>query len=66
MPGPMRRDPDAKKLEYLPVSGPTTNRMPMGRAHYWQVASAVLYFASPAAGFVTGQALAVDGGVLIS
>ena len=44
-----------------------TGRTPLGRlAEPEEVAGAVLYFASPAAGCVTGQILFVDGGVSAS
>jgi NAD(P)-dependent dehydrogenase (short-subunit alcohol dehydrogenase family) len=40
------------------------NRIPLGRiADPKDVVGAVLFFASPAAGFVTGQVLYVDGGI---
>jgi gluconate 5-dehydrogenase len=39
-------------------------RIPLGRvAEAEEVAAAVLYFCTPAAGFVTGQVLYVDGGI---
>jgi NAD(P)-dependent dehydrogenase (short-subunit alcohol dehydrogenase family) len=43
------------------------NRVPLGRiADPKDVVGAVLFFASPAAGFVTGQVLYVDGGITAS
>jgi NAD(P)-dependent dehydrogenase (short-subunit alcohol dehydrogenase family) len=46
-------------------SGPILSRTPMGR---WgkpeEVADAVVFLASPAARFITGAILAVDGGYL--
>ena len=53
----------------LPVRGPalTEGRRPMGRrAQPSELAQAILFMASPAASFVTGQLLAVDGGFLVS
>jgi gluconate 5-dehydrogenase len=42
-------------------------RIPLGRiADPKDVVGPVLFFASPAAGFVTGQALYVDGGITAS
>lgn len=53
----------------LPMVGPARGegRRPMGRmAQPVEIARAVLFFASPASSFVTGQLLAVDGGYMVS
>ena len=51
----MSRDPSFREGEIA--------RTPLGRLGTPEdVAGAVVYFASPAAGFVTGQLLLVDGG----
>ncbi len=51
----MRRDPAFREVEVA--------RTPLGRlASPEDVAAAAVFFASPAAGFITGQTLMVDGG----
>lgn len=47
-------------------TGPGIRRPPLGFCEPRDIASAVLYFATPAARFVTNQALAVDAGFSIS
>lgn len=47
-----------------PMAGP--NRALLGRGEMIDVASAVLFLVSPASRYVTGQALAVDGGFFLS
>lgn len=52
-----------------PVSGPLTQpgRMPLGRVGNGDdIAAAALFLASPAASYITGQFLAVDGGFQVS
>lgn len=50
------------------LGGPATQpgRLMLGMGSAEDVASAIVYLASPAARFVTGQMLALDGGFLIS
>lgn len=52
-----------------PIRGPMTQpgRMPLGRMGVADdIAQAVLFFASPASSYITGQLLAVDGGFQVS
>jgi NAD(P)-dependent dehydrogenase (short-subunit alcohol dehydrogenase family) len=48
--------------------GPITmpGRMPLGTAQPIQLASAILFLASPAASYMTGHVMAVDGGYLVT
>lgn len=50
------------------AKGPMTmpGRMPLGAAQPIQLASAILFLASPAASYMTGHVMAVDGGYLVS
>lgn len=53
----------------LPLGGPMTmpGRLPLGRiADPKEIASACLFMAAPASSYITGHALAVDGGFLVS
>jgi NAD(P)-dependent dehydrogenase (short-subunit alcohol dehydrogenase family) len=59
----MRADPAMN----LPMKGPITmpGRMLLGIATPLQLASAILFLASPASSYMTGHIMAVDGGYLV-
>ncbi|AMN46241.1 short-chain dehydrogenase [Steroidobacter denitrificans] len=72
MPGTIRTAGLTAAIEEHKISsniGPTKDlsRFPMGRiGHADEVASACLFLASPAASFITGECLVVDGGLSLS
>jgi NAD(P)-dependent dehydrogenase (short-subunit alcohol dehydrogenase family) len=69
LPGGVQTGGQSAVMSSRKITGPITGagRVPLGRTGTpADIAAAVLYFASPAASYVTGQLLAVDGGFLIS
>ena len=58
--------PGAIGAEGPPPVGPGNRKPPLGHCSPRDIASAVLYFATPMARLVTNQVLAVDGGFTVS
>ncbi|WP_084581174.1 SDR family NAD(P)-dependent oxidoreductase [Sphingomonas azotifigens] len=68
-PGGTASDGSARMKSELPPAGPMVQpgRMPLRRlSEPVEQARAILFLASPAAAYITGQHLAVDGGYLVS
>ena len=69
LPGGVATEQAAQSVVDRPAQGPITQpgRVPLGRIGQPEdIANAVLFLASPAADYITGQLLAVDGGFLVS
>ena len=49
-----------------PAEGPARRRLPLGMCEPHDIAAAVLFFATPAARYVTNQVIAVDGGFSVT
>jgi NAD(P)-dependent dehydrogenase (short-subunit alcohol dehydrogenase family) len=69
LPGGVATEQAMQSVSGKPASGPITQpgRMPLARIGTPEdIAHAVLFFASSASSYVTGQLLAVDGGFQVS
>jgi len=58
--------PGAIAAKGPPVEGPARRRPPLGMCEPRDIGAAVLFFASPAARYITNQVLAVDGGFSVT
>ena len=58
--------PGAMGAKGPPVEGPARRRPPLGFCEPRDIAAAVLFFATPAARYITNQVLAVDGGFSVT
>lgn len=53
----------------IPLTGPAMDRdrrLPLGMGNGRDIAAAVLYLAGPSGGYITGQAITLDGGFLLT
>jgi NAD(P)-dependent dehydrogenase (short-subunit alcohol dehydrogenase family) len=58
--------PGARGAKGPPAEGPARRPPPLGRCEPRDIAAAVLFFATPAARYITNQVIAVDGGFSVT
>jgi NAD(P)-dependent dehydrogenase (short-subunit alcohol dehydrogenase family) len=70
IPGKVRFHPETQaRVEAGKLSGPGTDRerrLPLGWGNPGDIAAAVLYLVGPSGSYITGQAISLDGGFLIT